>query len=126
MDDASEALAWIPSDTIWLDKDVSSDFYIPPQPFPVTKNLKVVRLKRVHGIPSQFPIPRVSTAYIVNFSSVRDSYKDADGEVPNLEKILKDKVRILPLCCKELITAARIATRGMGPQVNGRQIGLRW
>ncbi|KAJ6622395.1 hypothetical protein B0H10DRAFT_2013793 [Mycena sp. CBHHK59/15] len=86
MADASEAT----SDTVWLDKDVSSDFYIPPQPFPVTKNLKVVRLERVHGIPSQFPVPRVPTAYIVNFSSVRDSYKDANGEVPNLEKILKD------------------------------------
>ncbi|KAJ6597858.1 hypothetical protein B0H10DRAFT_1959723 [Mycena sp. CBHHK59/15] len=75
MADASEAT----SDTVWLDKDVSSDFYIPPQPFPVTKNLKVVRLERVHGIPSQFPVPRVPTAYIVNFSSVRDSYKDANG-----------------------------------------------
>ncbi|KAJ6613038.1 hypothetical protein B0H10DRAFT_2222603 [Mycena sp. CBHHK59/15] len=91
MDDASEALEWITSNTVWLDKDVSSDFYIPPQPFPVTKNLKVVRLERVHGIPSQFPVPHVPTAYIVNFSSVRDSYKDANGEVPNLEKILKDK-----------------------------------
>jgi hypothetical protein len=28
MDDASEVLEWIPVDTIWLDKDVSSDFYI--------------------------------------------------------------------------------------------------
>ncbi|KAJ7715863.1 hypothetical protein B0H14DRAFT_2644028 [Mycena olivaceomarginata] len=91
MDEASEAWEWIPSDTIWLEKNVSSDFYIPPQPFPVTKNLKVVRLERVHGIPSQFPVPRVPTAYIINFSSVRDAYKDTDGEVINLEKILKDK-----------------------------------
>ncbi|KAJ7306256.1 hypothetical protein DFH08DRAFT_944850 [Mycena albidolilacea] len=91
MDEASEAWEWIPSDTIWLEKNVSSDFYIPPQPFPVTKNLKVVRLERVHGIPSQFPVPRVPTAYIINFSSVRDAYKDAGGEVMNLEKILKDK-----------------------------------
>ncbi|KAJ7804755.1 hypothetical protein B0H14DRAFT_3485882 [Mycena olivaceomarginata] len=80
MDEASEAWEWLPSDTIWLDKNVSSDVYIPPEPFPVTKNQKVVRLERVHGIPSQFPVPRVPTAYIINFSSVRDAYKNADGE----------------------------------------------
>ncbi|KAJ7818594.1 hypothetical protein B0H14DRAFT_2601170 [Mycena olivaceomarginata] len=108
MDEASEAWEWIPSYTIWLEKNVSSDFYIPPQPFPVTKNLKVVRLECVHGIPSQFPVPRVPTAYIINFSSVRDAYKDAD----------------------ELITIARTATLGMvlrarkqmnrAPMVNGQ------
>ncbi|KAJ7883173.1 hypothetical protein B0H14DRAFT_2702312 [Mycena olivaceomarginata] len=91
MDEASEAWEWLPSDTIWLDKNVSSDVYIPPEPFPVTKNQKVVRLERVHGIPSQFPVPRVPTAYIINFSSVRDAYKNADGEVMKLETILKDK-----------------------------------
>jgi hypothetical protein len=79
MDEASEAWKWIPSDIVWLDKDVSSDFYIPPQPFPVTKNLKVVRLERVHGIPSQFPVLRVSTAYFIDFSSVRGAYKDTDA-----------------------------------------------
>ncbi|KAJ7899190.1 hypothetical protein B0H14DRAFT_3424023 [Mycena olivaceomarginata] len=79
------------TDTIWLDKNVSSDVYIPPEPFPVTKNQKVVRLERVHGIPSQFPVPRVPTAYIINFSSVCDAYKNADGEVMKLETILKDK-----------------------------------
>ncbi|KAJ7925403.1 hypothetical protein B0H13DRAFT_2314617 [Mycena leptocephala] len=91
MDEASEAWEWLPSDTIWLDKNVSSDVYIPPEPFPVTKNQKVVRLEHVHGIPSQFPVPRVPTAYIINFSSVRDAYKNADGEVMKLETILKDK-----------------------------------
>jgi hypothetical protein len=97
MDEASEAWEWLPSDTIWLDKNVSSDVYIPPEPFPVTKNQKVVRLERVHGIPSQFPVPRVPTAYIINFSSVRDAYKNADGEVMKLETILKDKVRLISL-----------------------------
>ncbi|KAJ6617263.1 hypothetical protein B0H10DRAFT_1948500 [Mycena sp. CBHHK59/15] len=73
MDVAGEAWQWVPSDTIWLDKDV----YIPPQPFPVTKNLKVVRIERIHGIPSQFPVPH--------------TYKDEDSEMMNLNKILKDK-----------------------------------
>lgn len=126
MDEASEAWEWIPSDTIWLDKNVSSDFYIPPQPFAVTKNLKVVRLERVRGIPSQFPVPRVPTAYIINFSSVRDAYKDADGEVMKLEKILKDKVRIISLRCKELITIARTATLGMALRASDRRTEPRW
>ncbi|KAJ6611056.1 hypothetical protein B0H10DRAFT_2224413 [Mycena sp. CBHHK59/15] len=37
------------------------------------------------------PVPRVPTAYIISFSSVRDTYKDEDGETMNLELILKDK-----------------------------------
>ncbi|KAJ7208667.1 hypothetical protein GGX14DRAFT_395817 [Mycena pura] len=44
MDAAGEAWQWVPSDAVWLDNDVSSDVYIPPQPFSVTKNLKVVRI----------------------------------------------------------------------------------
>ncbi|KAJ7266672.1 hypothetical protein C8J57DRAFT_1229234 [Mycena rebaudengoi] len=91
MDAAGEAWQWVPSDTIWLDKDVSSDVYIPLQPFPVTKNFKVVQIKRIHGIPSQFLVPRVPTVYIVDFSSVQDTYKDEDGKMRNLDKILKDK-----------------------------------
>ncbi|KAJ6615325.1 hypothetical protein B0H10DRAFT_2220522 [Mycena sp. CBHHK59/15] len=91
MDEAGEAWQWVRSDTVWLDQDVSCDVYIPPEPFPVTKGFKVVRIERVHGIPSQFPVPLVPTAYIVHFSSVRDSYKNEDGEMNNLDKILKDK-----------------------------------
>ncbi|KAJ6607632.1 hypothetical protein B0H10DRAFT_2305409 [Mycena sp. CBHHK59/15] len=91
MDEAGEAWQWVRSDTVWLDQDVSCDVYIPPEPFPVTKGFKVVRIERVHGIPSQFPVPLVPTAYIVDFSSVRDSYKNEDGEMNNLDKILKDK-----------------------------------
>ncbi|KAJ6629710.1 hypothetical protein B0H10DRAFT_1293950 [Mycena sp. CBHHK59/15] len=87
MDAAGEAWQWVRSDTVCLDQDVSSDVYIPPEPFPVTKGFKVVRIERVHGIPSQFPFPLVPTAYIVDFSSVRDSYKNEDSEMNNLDKI---------------------------------------
>ncbi|KAF8155169.1 hypothetical protein K438DRAFT_1777878 [Mycena galopus ATCC 62051] len=36
------------------------------------------------------PISRVATAYIINFSSARDTHKDAHGNMMNLELILKD------------------------------------
>ncbi|KAJ7732763.1 hypothetical protein DFH07DRAFT_968332 [Mycena maculata] len=91
MDAAGEAWQWVPSSTVWLDKDVSSDVYIPTHPFSITKNQKVSRIERVHGIPSQFPVPRVATAYLVDFSSSRDDYQDDDGKTFNLDKILKDK-----------------------------------
>ncbi|KAJ7784899.1 hypothetical protein DFH07DRAFT_975231 [Mycena maculata] len=91
MDAAGEAWQWVPSSTVWLDKDVSSDVYIPTHPFSITKNQKVSRIERVHGIPSQFPVPRVATAYLVDFSSSRDDYQDNDGKTFNLDKILKDK-----------------------------------
>jgi hypothetical protein len=121
MDGAGEAWQWVPSDTVWLDKDVSSDVYIPPQPFPVTKNFKVVRIERIHGIPSQFPVPRVPTAYIVDFASVRDTYKDEDGEMRNLNKILKDKVRIFFLRCRQHMTITRTSTLGTGLPASGRK-----
>ncbi|KAJ7506416.1 hypothetical protein B0H11DRAFT_2272207 [Mycena galericulata] len=91
MDATGEAWQWAPSSTVWLDKDVSSDVYIPTHPFSITKNQKVSRIERVHGIPSQFPVPRVATAYLVDFSSSRDDYQDDDGKTFNLDKILKDK-----------------------------------
>ncbi|KAJ7037160.1 hypothetical protein C8F04DRAFT_899771, partial [Mycena alexandri] len=59
--------------------------------FPITKNHRVSRIERVRGIPSQFPVPRVETAYLVDFSSSRDIYMDRDGKMFNLDNILKDK-----------------------------------
>ncbi|KAJ7714726.1 hypothetical protein B0H16DRAFT_1701948 [Mycena metata] len=91
MDVAGEAWQWERSDTVWLDKDVSSDVYVPTQPFSITKNNKVSRIERVHGIPSQFPVPRLPTAYLVNFSSSWDTYQDDDGETLKFDKILKEK-----------------------------------
>ncbi|KAJ7800887.1 hypothetical protein B0H14DRAFT_3490182 [Mycena olivaceomarginata] len=73
MDEASEAWEWIPSDTIWLEKNVSSDFYIPPQPFPVPRI-------------SRWFDSSASMVFLPNFP-----FLDADVEVMNLEKILKDK-----------------------------------
>ncbi|KAF8145534.1 hypothetical protein K438DRAFT_2097634 [Mycena galopus ATCC 62051] len=69
MDSAGEEWPWVPSGTVWLDDD---------------------RIERVYGIPSQMPISRVATAYIINFSSARDTHKDAHGNMMNLELILKD------------------------------------
>ncbi|KAJ7911198.1 hypothetical protein B0H13DRAFT_2483320 [Mycena leptocephala] len=91
MDSAGEEWPWEPSGTVWLDDDVSSDVYVPAEPFRVTQNCRVQRIERVSGVPSQMPVPRVPTAYIISFSSVRDTYKDEDGETMNLELILKDK-----------------------------------
>ncbi|KAJ7032341.1 hypothetical protein C8F04DRAFT_1235480 [Mycena alexandri] len=91
MDAAGEAWPWVPSNTVWLDKDVWSDVYVPPYPIPVTTSKKVSRIERVHGIPSQFPVPRVSTAFLVDFSSIRDACKNDDVEMLRLDKILKEK-----------------------------------
>ncbi|KAJ7863208.1 hypothetical protein B0H13DRAFT_2565371 [Mycena leptocephala] len=88
MDSTGEEWPWEPSGTVWLDDDVSSDVYVPAEPFRVTQKCRVQRIERVSGVPSQMPVPRVPTVYIISFSSVRDTYKD---ETMNLELILKDK-----------------------------------
>ncbi|KAJ6454990.1 hypothetical protein C8R45DRAFT_1082596, partial [Mycena sanguinolenta] len=90
IDSAGEEWPWVPSGTIWLDDDVSSDVYIPAEPFPVTQNCNVERVERVHGVPSQMPVSRVPTAYIIDFKSARDTHKDKDGNTMNLELILRD------------------------------------
>ncbi|KAJ7265302.1 hypothetical protein C8J57DRAFT_1230303 [Mycena rebaudengoi] len=105
MDDASEAWDWQPSNTVWLNKDVSSEVYIPAEPFSVTINCKVVRIERVRGVPSEYPVPRVATAYIVDFRAILDRYRVKDGNVMTLDMIWKDKVSFF-----------RTATRGMEPR----------
>ncbi|KAJ6458265.1 hypothetical protein C8R45DRAFT_1183795 [Mycena sanguinolenta] len=92
IDSAGEEWPWVPSGTIWLDDDVSSDVYIPAEPFPVTQNCNVEHVERVHSVPSQMPVSRVPTAYIIDFKSARDTHKDKDkdGNTMNLELILKD------------------------------------
>ncbi|KAJ7229604.1 hypothetical protein C8J57DRAFT_1534356 [Mycena rebaudengoi] len=87
----SEAWDWQPSDTVWLDKDVSSEVYIPAEPFTVTINCKVVRIERLRGVPSEYPVPCVATAYIVDFRAVLDSHRVKDGNVMTLDMIWKDK-----------------------------------
>lgn len=126
MDAAGEAWQWVPSSTVWLDKDVSSDVYIPTHPFSITKNQKVSRIERVHGIPSQFPVPRVATAYLVDFSSSRDDYQDDDGKTFNLDKILKDKVRSLFPPCIRALTIVRTVILGTEPRANERPIEPPW
>ncbi|KAJ7232301.1 hypothetical protein C8J57DRAFT_1250715 [Mycena rebaudengoi] len=93
MDDASEAWDWQPSNTVWLNKDVSSEVYIPAEPFSVTINCKVVRIERVRGVPSEYPVPRVATAYIVDFRAILDRYRVKDGNVMTLDMIWKDKIK---------------------------------
>ncbi|KAJ6595992.1 hypothetical protein B0H10DRAFT_2441980, partial [Mycena sp. CBHHK59/15] len=91
LNEAGDEWEWNPSETIWLDAGVSSDVYVPEDPFPVTSNCKVVRIERVHGVPSQFPVPRIATAYILDFRAVRDSYQDKGGTVMPLDAILRDQ-----------------------------------
>ncbi|KAJ7875168.1 hypothetical protein B0H14DRAFT_2568937 [Mycena olivaceomarginata] len=91
LNEAGDEWEWNPSETVWLDAGVSSDVYIPEDSFPVTSNCKVVRIERVHGVPSQFPVPRIATAYILDFRAVRDSYQDKDGTVMPLDAILRDQ-----------------------------------
>lgn len=122
IDAAGEMWQWVPSNTVWLDEDVSSDLYVPPYPFPITKNHRVSRIERVRGIPSQFPVPRVETAYLVDFSSTRDAYMDRDGKMLNLEKILKDKVRSLFPPYIWTLNIVRTVIPGTEPRESGRHI----
>ncbi|KAJ6448066.1 hypothetical protein C8R45DRAFT_1115531 [Mycena sanguinolenta] len=93
IDCAGEEWPWVPSGTVRLADDVSSDVHVPSEPFPVTQNCSIELVERFHGIPSQKPVCHVSTTYIIDFSSARDKHKDKHGNTTrmNLQLILKDR-----------------------------------
>ncbi|KAJ6531691.1 hypothetical protein B0H10DRAFT_2150184 [Mycena sp. CBHHK59/15] len=111
LNEAGDEWEWNPSETIWLDAGVSSDVYVPEDPFPVTSNCKVVRIERVHGVPSQFPVPQIATAYILNFRAVRDSYQDKGGTVMPLDAILRDQRQKgrAPLVHQQLFASLKVS-----------------
>ncbi|KAJ7906823.1 hypothetical protein B0H13DRAFT_1880223 [Mycena leptocephala] len=76
---------WHDSDTVWLDPGVSSQVAYLPNQFSITTKCKVQRIERVTGLPSQFPISEIETAFVVDLT--KTEHLDATMTV---DSILKD------------------------------------
>ncbi|KAJ7193693.1 hypothetical protein GGX14DRAFT_701070 [Mycena pura] len=61
-------LDWLPSNTTWLDVEVTSEYVEFPRGLRVTSHKTIKRLERVHGHPSEFPHFKTPTAFIVSYS----------------------------------------------------------
>ncbi|KAJ7732462.1 hypothetical protein B0H16DRAFT_1468613 [Mycena metata] len=61
-----EDLDWHPSDTVWLDEGVSSEYVEFPQGLKLTSQKAIFRLERVTGIPSELPHFEIATAFILS------------------------------------------------------------
>ncbi|KAJ6556713.1 hypothetical protein B0H10DRAFT_2122015, partial [Mycena sp. CBHHK59/15] len=57
---------WQKSSTRWLDEGVSSEVCHFPEAIKVSDRTKVSHVERVTGLPSQFPVPREATAFLIN------------------------------------------------------------
>jgi hypothetical protein len=83
---------WQPSSTRWLDEGVSSEVCHFPQPIKVSERTKVSHVERVTGLPSQFPVPREATAFLINITDIPNLDPDT-----TVDAQLKDQVRSPPL-----------------------------
>ncbi|KAJ7435518.1 hypothetical protein B0H11DRAFT_2295417 [Mycena galericulata] len=73
-----------PSNDRWLDPDVSSEVAEFPQGIRLTGKNKIYAFHRVTGCPSQFPIFRQRTGYLINLTDMKDMNPDPDVTVDQL------------------------------------------
>ncbi|THU85403.1 hypothetical protein K435DRAFT_685672 [Dendrothele bispora CBS 962.96] len=69
-DDGEMEERWVPSNTVWLDEGIHSEVLEPVRKMQITaKRCHVQRVERIKGgLPSYFPIPRVSTAFLIDLT----------------------------------------------------------
>jgi hypothetical protein len=79
-----------PSETLWLDKDISS--LVRVGEFRVTKEVTVQRVEYVTGFPSLFPIPETSTAFVIDADDRKFDFKDKHGSLYTIDAVIKNKV----------------------------------
>ncbi|KAJ7251891.1 hypothetical protein C8J57DRAFT_1474350 [Mycena rebaudengoi] len=77
---------WQKSSTGWLDEGVSSEVCHFPHAINVSDRTKVFHVERVTGLPSQFPIPREATAFLINVTHIPNLDPDT-----TIDALLKDQ-----------------------------------
>ncbi|THU95758.1 hypothetical protein K435DRAFT_797857 [Dendrothele bispora CBS 962.96] len=84
---------WKDSNTVWLEEGIYSE--VLEQRSKVNRVTWVDQVERIHGgIPSNFPIPRVPTAYILDLD---DPKYLRGGEVVDLDQLIQDEEKMTRL-----------------------------
>lgn len=79
-----------PSDTLWLDNDISS--LVRVGEFRVTKEVTVQRVEYLTGFPSLFPVPDTPTAFVIDADDHKFDFKDKHGSLYTVDAAIKNKV----------------------------------
>ncbi|KAJ7701299.1 hypothetical protein B0H16DRAFT_1833555 [Mycena metata] len=77
-----------PSDTLWQDDITSS---VRTGRFTITQKIKVQRLEHLSEIPSIWPIPRTSTAFVIDFNDDKHNIINPDtGDLMAVDRIIRN------------------------------------
>ncbi|TFK98126.1 hypothetical protein BDV98DRAFT_596131 [Pterulicium gracile] len=91
--EAATGLVFHKSSTFFLDEDVWSEVSLQPNGYAVTTQCKVNAIERVQGLPSQFPVLKRPTAYVIelNESFEVDEYHKRCGTLMTVDAIIKNQ-----------------------------------
>ena len=79
------------SDTVWLDDGLTSKVWIGS--CRITRSTLVKRIEYLDRVPSVWPIPTVSTAYVVRLAHIPD---DDSGKPYKMDTLINKCVRFVP------------------------------
>ncbi|KAJ7909723.1 hypothetical protein B0H13DRAFT_1877422 [Mycena leptocephala] len=96
---------WQSSSTRWLDEGVSSEVCHFPQAIKVSERTRVSHVEPVTGLPSQFPIPREATTFLINVTNIPNL--DPDTTVDALLKDQRDRLVEAQLRTREIQDSTR-------------------
>lgn len=75
--------------TLWLDEGLVS--HVSNEPCKVTRQRSVERVEYLNDIPSYWPIPEVSVAYVLDLSDPKFDIKNKDGDLLPVDNLICDK-----------------------------------
>ncbi|THU80082.1 hypothetical protein K435DRAFT_810173 [Dendrothele bispora CBS 962.96] len=85
-----------PSDTKWFDPNIQSEVLEHVDGFfCITRELRVKRLEFLTNIPMYWPIPVVSTAFILDLRDQKFVQYDKNGKLMSVDALIKNKVDIV-------------------------------
>ncbi|KAJ7649280.1 hypothetical protein B0H17DRAFT_1215320 [Mycena rosella] len=78
------------SDTVWYDTDIKSKAI--DGPAPINRQTKVMRVEYLDDVPSNFPVPRIPTAYILDLRNPKFNFMSNNtNELLCLDTLILDK-----------------------------------
>ncbi|KAJ7511037.1 hypothetical protein B0H11DRAFT_2402643 [Mycena galericulata] len=88
-DESDADVHWQKSGTRWQDEQILSEMLVGP--IRVTKEVTVQRLERLTDLPSIYPIPAISTGFLLDLHDHKFDIKDAEGKLYTIDALIKNK-----------------------------------
>ncbi|KAJ7469936.1 hypothetical protein B0H11DRAFT_2042902 [Mycena galericulata] len=88
-DEFDASVDWKKSGTRWQDEQISSEVLVGP--IRVTKEVTVQRLERLTELASVYPIPAISTGFVLDLHDPKFEIKDGEGKLYTIDALIKNK-----------------------------------